>query len=83
MSKRARITLEPIDEPEATPPSEKPAPVQATRSRVETKVSDSPKPQAATPETAKWKPSTELIVKAVLAGLAIAAVVLLIRKRPL
>lgn len=83
MSKRARITLAPIDEPEAEPPSEEPAPVQATRARAKSKVSDKPRPQTATPEAANWKPSTGLIVKAVLAGLAIAAVVLLIRKRPL
>ncbi|MGB5200929.1 MAG: hypothetical protein WBR56_13610 [Sedimenticolaceae bacterium] len=83
MSKRARITLQPIDEPDATRPTEEPAPVQAAQSRAETEVSDNPEPQAATPETAKWRPATGLIVKAVLAGLAIAAVVLLIRKRPL
>jgi hypothetical protein len=83
MSKRARITLEPIDEPEAAPPSEEPTPVQATRSRADSKASDGPKPQAARPETANGPPPTGLIVKAVLAGLAIAAVVLWVRRRPL
>ena len=83
MSKRARITLEPIDEPEAAPPSEEPTPVQATRSRADSKASGKPRPQAATPEAAKRKPPTGLIVKAVLAGLAIAAVVLWVRRRPL
>ncbi len=83
MSKRARITLQPIDEPDAAPPSEEPAPPQAARPRAERNVSGTPKPQTAATETAKWRPATGLIVKAVLAGLAIAAVVLLIRKRPL
>ncbi len=83
MSKRARITLEPIDEPEATPLSEEPAPAQATRSRAGSKASDNSKPQTAAPKRANWKPATGLILKAVLAGLAIAAVALLIRRRPL
>ena len=82
MSKRARITLQPIDEPEAAKPSEGPAPVQATPSRDESQASDSPRPQAAAPETTRWRPTTGVIVKAVLAGLAIAAVVLLTRRRP-